>query len=59
MMSFDAVAGVREFERLGRAVEGAGLQVPIGAAYPLEQAAKAHEWLAEGHVLRKIVLRIR
>ena len=57
--SYDAVAGIREFERLGHAEEAAKLQVPIGAAYPLEQAAKAHEWLAEGHVLRKIVLRIR
>ena len=30
--SYDAVAGIREFERLGRAVEAAKLQVPIGAA---------------------------
>ena len=59
IMSYDAVAGVREFERLGRAVEAAKLQVPIAAAYPLEEAAKAHERLAEGHVLGKIVLRIR
>ena len=59
IMSFDAVAGVREFERLGRAVEGARLQVPIAATYPLAEAAKAHERLAEGHVLGKIVLRIR
>ena len=57
--SYDAVAGVREFERLGRAVEGARLQVPIAATYPLAEAAKAHERLAEGHVLGKIVLRIR
>jgi NADPH:quinone reductase-like Zn-dependent oxidoreductase len=59
MMSYDAVAGVREFERLNRAVESAKLQVPIAAAYALEEAAKAHERLAEGHVLGKIVLRIR
>jgi NADPH2:quinone reductase len=59
MMSYDAVSGVREFERLGRAVEDAKLRAPIAAAYPLEEAAKAHERLAEGHVLGKIVLRIR
>ena len=59
MMSYDAVSGVREFERLGRAVEDAKLRAPIAAAYPLEEAAKAHERLAEGHVLGKVVLRIR
>jgi len=59
MMSYDAVSGVREFERLGRAVEDAKLRAPIAAAYPLEEAAKAHERLAEGHVLGKILLRIR
>jgi NADPH:quinone reductase-like Zn-dependent oxidoreductase len=59
IMSYDAVAGVREFERLGHAVEAAKLQVPIAAAYALEEAAKAHERLAEGHVLGKVVLRIR
>jgi NADPH:quinone reductase len=56
---YDAVAGVREFERFNRAVEEAKLQVPIAAAYPLAEAAKAHERLAAGHVLGKIVLRIR
>ena len=56
---YDAVAGVREFERLNRAVQGAKLRVPIAAAYPLADAAKAHEHLARGHVLGKIVLRIR
>jgi NADPH:quinone reductase-like Zn-dependent oxidoreductase len=57
--AYDAVAGVREFQRLGRAVEEAKLEVPIAAAYALAEAAKAHERLAAGHVLGKIVLRIR
>jgi NADPH:quinone reductase-like Zn-dependent oxidoreductase len=57
--SYDAMPGVREFESLGRAVEGARLKVPIAASYPLDQAARAHERLAKGHVLGKIVLRIR
>jgi NADPH:quinone reductase-like Zn-dependent oxidoreductase len=57
--SYDATAGVREFERLGRAIEQARLKVPIVATYPLEQAAKAHEHLAHGHVFGKIVLRVR
>jgi NADPH:quinone reductase len=56
---YDAVPGVRQFERLNRAVEAANLQVPIEAEYPLEDASKAHERLATGHVLGKIVLRVR
>jgi NADPH:quinone reductase-like Zn-dependent oxidoreductase len=59
IIAYDGVAGVREFERLNRAVEAARLTVPIAAAYPLAQAAKAHQRLAAGHVLGKVVLRIR
>jgi NADPH2:quinone reductase len=56
---YDAIAGVREFAHLGRAVEAARLKVPIAAEYALAEAAKAHERLAAGHVLGKIVLRVR
>jgi NADPH:quinone reductase len=56
---YDGAPGVREFERLGRAIEKARLKVPIAASYPLEQAAAAHKHLAKGHVLGKLVLRIR
>jgi NADPH:quinone reductase-like Zn-dependent oxidoreductase len=59
IISYDAVAGVREFERLNRAVEAASLEVPIAAAFELADAARAHERLEAGHVLGKIVLRIR
>ena len=52
-----AVSGVRAFERLNRAVEAAKLKVPIAEAFPLARANKAHERLAEGHVLGKMVLR--
>jgi NADPH2:quinone reductase len=55
---YDAVSGVREFEKLNRAVEAAKLKVPIAESYPLERAARAHERFAEGHVLGKIVLRV-
>ena len=56
---YDAISGVREFERLNRAVEAAAkLKVPIAETFPLARAAKAHERLAEGHVLGKMVLRI-
>jgi NADPH:quinone reductase-like Zn-dependent oxidoreductase len=55
---YDAISGVREFERLNRAVEATKLKVPIAEAFALANVAKAHQRLAEGHVLGKIVLRI-
>jgi NADPH:quinone reductase-like Zn-dependent oxidoreductase len=57
VVPYDAVAGVREFTALGMAVEAVKLQVPIAARFALGDAKKAHERLAEGHVLGKIVLR--
>jgi NADPH:quinone reductase-like Zn-dependent oxidoreductase len=54
---YDAAAGVREFARLNRAIEGSRLQVPIAEAFNLEDAAAAHRRLAKGHVLGRIVLR--
>ena len=59
ILPYDAVPGIREFERLTRAVEVANLKVPIAATYPVADAARAHERLAAGHILGKIVLRIR
>jgi NADPH2:quinone reductase len=57
--SYDAIASPKHFARLNRAVEEARLQVPIAAVYPLAQASKAHERIERGHVLGRIVLRIR
>ncbi|HTU33046.1 MAG TPA: NADP-dependent oxidoreductase [Candidatus Acidoferrum sp.] len=57
MTGYDAVAGIREFAHLGIAIESVKLQVPIAVAFSLDDAAKAHERLAKGHVLGKIVLR--
>jgi NADPH:quinone reductase len=56
---YDAIAGVREFQKLNAAVQAAKLKVPIAEAFALVNAQKAHERLEEGHVLGKIVLRIR
>jgi NADPH:quinone reductase len=56
---YDGIAGVREFHRLNNAIDATKLRVPIAESFPLLQAAKAHERLAEGHVLGKIVLRVR
>jgi NADPH:quinone reductase-like Zn-dependent oxidoreductase len=59
IMSYDAIAGIDEFERLNRAVEEAELKVPIAAAYTLHHAATAHEAIAKGHIRGKIVLEVR
>ena len=58
VIQYDAVPGPQEFARLNAAILAAKLQVPIAAEYPLAEAAKAHERLAAGHVLGKVVLRI-
>jgi NADPH:quinone reductase-like Zn-dependent oxidoreductase len=58
VVAYDAIAGVRQFHRLGHAVEAAELEVPIAAKYPLADARKAHEHVA-GHVVGKIILQIR
>ncbi len=59
LLAYNAVAGPREFARLERAVAEARLRVPIAAVYPLAQASKAHARIERGHVLGRIVLRIR
>jgi len=56
---YDGTPGREEFEHLGRAIESARLQVPIAAEFPLADAKLAHERLARGRVLGKIVLRVR
>ena len=56
---YNGESGIPEFQRLNRAVEGAKLRVPIAAIYPLAQAAKAHQRLGKGHVLGRIVIKIK
>jgi NADPH:quinone reductase len=56
---YDAIAGPQEYERLNQAIEHRHLQVPIEAQYPLAEAAQAQQRLEAGHILGKIVLRIR
>lgn len=58
IQSYDAVAGVREFNHLALAIDAMNLKVPIAATFPLGNAADAHRRLEQGHVLGKIVLDI-
>lgn len=59
IIPYDARSGVREFEALNEAIEQRNVAVPIMAEFPLDQAVSAHERLAAGHVLGKIVLRVQ
>ena len=59
MSLYSYIAGHDELQRLNEAVEAAKLQVPIAAEYPLADAGQAHKRLAEGHLLGKIVIRVR
>jgi NADPH:quinone reductase-like Zn-dependent oxidoreductase len=57
IVAYDAVPGVREFDRLSAAIDDARLKVHIGAEFPLAQAERAHRRIEAGHILGKIVLR--
>jgi NADPH:quinone reductase-like Zn-dependent oxidoreductase len=59
VIKYDAEASPRAFARLARAVAEARLRVPIAGQFPLEQAADAHAAIERGHVLGRIVLRVR
>lgn len=59
LVRYDAIAGPGEFERLNAAIVAAKLRVPIAAEYPLTEAGKAQQRLSAGHVLGKVVLKIR
>jgi NADPH:quinone reductase len=58
-VAYDAVAGPQEFDRMNHAIEQIHLKVPIAAEFALAEAAKAQERLEAGHVLGKIILRVR
>lgn len=59
LRSYDAVAGPHEFARLNRHITDARIRVPIAASYPLGKAAQAHRRLDGGHVMGRMILRIR
>ena len=44
---------------MNRAIQKAELNVPIAAEFPLAEAAKAHRRVEQGHILGKIILRVR
>ena len=61
IVAYDAISGPEEAElaRLNEAVQAGRFEIPIPAEYPLAEANKAHERLAAGHILGKLILRVR
>jgi NADPH:quinone reductase len=59
IVAYDGLPGLRQFRQLNRAAEAARLDVPLDSTYPMTQAVKCNQRLAKGHVLGKIVLRVR
>jgi NADPH:quinone reductase-like Zn-dependent oxidoreductase len=59
MIAYDASATPAEFASLAHAVEATELVVPIAATFPLGQASQAHARIERGHVIGRIVLKIR
>jgi NADPH:quinone reductase len=59
LTSYDAKMGVKEFERLNRAIDRSHLVVPIAKQFPLAKAADAHRRVEKGHLLGRVVLRAK
>jgi NADPH:quinone reductase len=59
IMGYDAEASPQQLKSLNDAIEESRLKVAISASFPLKDAAKAHQRLASGHVIGKIVLDVR
>ncbi|MGB8694703.1 MAG: zinc-binding dehydrogenase, partial [Steroidobacteraceae bacterium] len=59
VIPYDAVPGPAEFARLNRALESMATQVPIDSEFALADARAAHQRLAAGHLLGKVILRVQ
>lgn len=59
IFGYDADANAKSFAELARVVEKARLTVPIDASFSLANVAKAHARVERGHVVGRVVLRIR
>jgi NADPH2:quinone reductase len=59
IIRYNAIPGVKEFERLNSAIAAVKFKVPIQAEFPLAAAARAQERVEAGHILGKIILRVR
>jgi NADPH:quinone reductase-like Zn-dependent oxidoreductase len=48
----------QQMAELGRLLDAGTLRVAVDSTYPLEDARKAHERAAQGHIRGKIVLTV-
>jgi len=59
IVRYNAVPGPKEFERLNQAIEALNLTVAIEAEFPLAEAGKAQQRVEAGHILGKVILKVR
>jgi NADPH:quinone reductase-like Zn-dependent oxidoreductase len=59
VIAYDGDTNPAAFAKLNRAVDAIDFTVPIAHAYPLSRAAQAHVSIERGHVVGRIVLKIR
>jgi len=59
VIRYDADANPTALAQLARVVDVAEITVPIAKAFPLAQAARAHARVERGHVVGRVVLKIR
>jgi NADPH:quinone reductase len=57
--AYDGKVGRRQFERLTEAANESRLRVPIMEVFPLEEAARAHQRLEDGHIIGRLVIKVR
>jgi NADPH:quinone reductase len=58
-IAYDAETGARAWSRLEREAAAARLRVIIESVHPLARAAAAHARVERGHVVGRVVIRIR
>ena len=59
VIRYDAIPGIAEFARLNRALESMTPEVLIDSEFALADARQAHQRLAAGHLLGKVILRVQ
>lgn len=57
-IAYDLEATPKWFARLARSISRAPVRVPLAGVFPLARAARAHQRLADGHVLGRMVLKV-
>lgn len=57
-IAYDLEATPRWFDRLARSISRAPVRVPLAGVFTLAKAARAHQRLADGHVLGRMVLKV-